>query len=114
MNDLTKEEIKILLLEWEKICLEHDKLMVTLSSIGIVPDGSFSDVLYKSNNKYMEFLAEKIGAEDWLEWYCWENDMGKKKFKASIGGGKEKSIKNIEDLTNLIIKYRNIKISMKG
>jgi len=46
--------------------------------------------------------VEMLNGMTWLNWFIYDNDCGKKGYTASVNAGKERSIKTIEDLLDLI------------
>lgn len=48
-------------------------------------------------------LAELLNAGDWLNWYCWENDMGAKGHEAGVKGKvPTKPCRNVKQLLRII------------
>ena len=64
--------------------------------------GGFCEVGYSLQSSYCGLLSEALGdSDEWIAWYCFENDFGAKKFEAKYDG-KEKPIRNLDDLWRLI------------
>lgn len=48
-------------------------------------------------------LARHLRAGDWLDWFCWENEMGARSHPASVKGKvKERPIRTVNHLLKLI------------
>lgn len=78
---------------------ESDSLNSNLSAIS---PGAICEVGYKFLDDYIKLLSEAVGDEDdWIEWYVFENNMGKRGMKAGYGG-KEKKITTLDQLWGLI------------
>ena len=65
-------------------------------------DGGFCEVGYWLQSSFCDLLSEALGDDEaWVSWYCFDNDFGAKKFEAKYDG-KEKPIRNLDDLWRLI------------
>lgn len=53
-----------------------------------------------------DVLAEHLGAGDWLDWFCWENEMGAKGLAAGVTSTKgkvhSKPIRTVKQLLKII------------
>lgn len=72
----------------------------------MLASGSFVAVDFGSGLlcAYMDAISRELGdfSEDtWLDWFVWDNDFGKKKFEAVVGG-KGIIVKNTKDLLKVI------------
>lgn len=70
----------------------------------VPPESPLIEAAYSVFDSYTECLSEVIGDKDeWLVWYCWENNMGERKFGVYLDGEeKERPIESLEDLADLI------------
>jgi hypothetical protein len=52
---------------------------------------------------YTAAVAREVGDEnDWLEWYCWENDMGAKGLEVTSTSGEPIKVKTVAHLARVI------------
>lgn len=65
-------------------------------------DGIVVNTFFTFIHDLIVFIQEKYNADDWIEWYIYENDFEKEKREASRGLKKMKKIKNVKDLWELI------------
>jgi hypothetical protein len=78
---------------------ESDSLNSNLAAIS--PD-AICAVGYHFLDDYINLLSEAVGDDsDWIEWYVFENEMGKKGMEAGYNG-KEEKITNLDQLWGLI------------
>lgn len=103
---LNKKEIKSRIEE----CIKQFQEIETLYDdcyklLGCDPESKFFTILYNTHTKYVKTLSESINDDfNWIDWYIWENDCGKKEYEAKASKWKkEKKIKNVEDLVNIIL-----------
>jgi len=68
------------------------------------PESKISRAIFDTFQKYTDALAIVIcDGYDWLEWYAWDNEFGKKGLQAKASSWKkEKKVKNLNDLLDLI------------
>jgi len=96
---MTKESFFIYMKSIQHFLAELDNLTKGIASIA---PGSVCEVGYHFLDDYIKLLSEAAGDDsDWIEWYVFENEMGKRKLKAGYGG-KEKKITNLDQLCDLI------------
>jgi len=77
-------------------------------TIGLDSDSQLGLALWKPFESYTDLLSEVVGDEDqWLWWYCLENDMGRKKLAARSGGRRMRVITGLNDLVWLLQKDDN-------
>ncbi len=70
--------------------------------LGLDPDGPTCTVFYELQNSLTLATAELVGdAENWLDWYWMENDMGRKGYPAGPVGA-TRPIETLDDLLWLI------------
>lgn len=105
-----RKETMLRLEQWKQ---HHSNLTAITKNLklllGCLANNPLSDVIWLTFESYTRTLVELLGAtswpDDWLTWYAYENDMGKKGLKAGYNG-KLKPIKNLGDLCRLIEKAR--------
>jgi hypothetical protein len=97
---MTREEKLKLLEGWKKCHDDNEALLESMKPIfGYLVESHIFKQLWSSFN-YLTLVTETLlGSEsEWLDWYCWENDMGKKGLEA----GYDKNIKPIKSLNDLL------------
>jgi len=74
--------------KWEASYLELDLQMDRLSAVvGSMVHSPFGEAVWGAWDNYTRALAELVGdGYEWLNWYCFDNDMGKKACKAGWEG----------------------------
>ena len=100
MKPQSRRQLLKLLTHWKSAFLQIEQTNAKLEAIfGVKPDAEIYTVLYATFHAYTEALSVLVGEEySWLHWYCWDNDMGKKKLKAN-----GKPIASLNDLLSLIL-----------
>ena len=85
---MTREEKLALLRQWEASYLELDLQMDRLSAVfGSMVHSPFGEAVWGAWGNYTRALAELVGdGYEWLNWYCFDNDMGKKAYEAGWEG----------------------------
>ena len=71
---------------------------------GSSPESKFAMSLWKSFENYTKSLQD-IFETDFLDWYCYENDMGKKGLSVVINKINYK-ITSLDSLIDIIVKYK--------
>ena len=73
-------------------------------AFGASPESSVVAALYNSHGKYTKLVEEKVGDDDdWLEWYLWDNEAGKRGLKdKAVSWKRDRRIRNTTDLAALI------------
>lgn len=100
---MTKKEILVLLKAWEASYKEVSKHFDKLHEIFPFNEAPLEDSVFNIFDNYTKVLSKLIGDKaEWLDWYCFENSFGEKKMKVKIGT-KEKTIKNLNDLVEMIL-----------
>lgn len=76
---------------------------------GCSPESELMCAMYIFMEHYMDLLAEKIGiGADWLGWFVWDNELGKKKLEAKAGSWpKPKPIPDVKSFAKLAIALRD-------
>lgn len=87
-----------LLKQWQDaitaVDAEVDKVMEVLR---IDPECPLFESIWKLQDVYTQYLSDKLGLGDWIYWYQYDNEMGKKGHEAGVVGNL-RSIKSFEDL----------------
>lgn len=100
MNKL--EKLKHGLMAISQFLVEQEKMKAGIAMLSL--EGNYHLTIgNKFIDEYIMILSELIGDEsDWVSWYVFTNDFGKKKMKAAIKGNKLKTIDTPEKLLKLI------------
>ena len=71
---------------------------------GLDCDSAVGKAIWQTFALYTDALSRAIGDTGaWLNWYCWANNMGDKKYEAKASTWKKKrKIKGLKDLCKLI------------
>lgn len=87
-----------MLLAWKDVVTtidaEAEKLLDLLDAS---PESPLFEAIWKIQDAYTSAVSEKLGLDDWLYWYQYDNDMGKKAHEAGVEGDM-RPIKTFEDL----------------
>lgn len=104
-----KEHTLSLLGDWAKHHTAVETLMDGIeASIGLDPNGPMFDTVWGLFDAYTATLAAEIGdLDDWLGWYHYETDMGKRS-KQVIVGKKTMQVKTLAQLAELIVSQRGV------
>lgn len=96
---MTKESFFIYMKSIQQFLNESDSLNSNLKAI---THGAICEVGYHFLDDYIKLLSEAVGdADNWIEWYVFENDMGKKRMKAGYNE-EPKRIVTLDQLWDLI------------
>jgi hypothetical protein len=101
----TKERMKFLR-EWETQFHLIDEAWTSLEKLfcGLDCDSQVGKAMWDTFYKYTKSIAVNIGdSGEWLDWYCWENDMGLRMMEAKAAAWKKmRKIVNLEVLCRAI------------
>lgn len=101
----TNDRLK-LLAEWQEQFEVCDKAWTACESVfrGLDPDSDLGKAVWGAFAKYTESVSSVIGDTDgWLNWYCWDNDMGANMMQAKAASWKKmRKICNLKDLCRVI------------
>ena len=101
---MDKADFAIYLNDISMFMNELDSLNEHISAIA---QGAVCDIGGHFLDSYIALLSESVGDDDnWVDWFVWENDFGKKKLKAGYDG-KEKKVCNVDQLWELIEEGKN-------
>lgn len=89
--------------QWQKTYEDLDQSFDLLKPVfGCVADGPLWEAAWRGFERYTATLGQLLGdGGDWLNWYCYENDMGAEGLRAGYGE-EMRPIKNLDDLLTLI------------
>jgi len=102
---MNKEEKQALLKEWEAVYSTAQNIYDQgYKLLMCAPESPWASVIFTAFEKYTKVLALVVEDKDqWLEWYVWENKMGKGKLKAKAPQWRtDKNINSTEKLLELI------------
>jgi hypothetical protein len=85
--DMTKEEKLDRLNRWVEDHSRMDAQMQALKAVvGMLAGSPLFHAVWDMFDSYTEAVAANVGdTQKWLDWYLWENDMGKKWLKVRTG-----------------------------
>ena len=92
------------LLEWQRIYglwqTQYEALQA-LTKCG--PEAPIALAMGQMWDAYTNAVAREVGDQnDWLDWYCWENDMGEKGLEVTSTSGKTIKVKTVAHLARVI------------
>ena len=103
---MTKKERMAFLREWEAQFRLIDEAWTSLEKLfrGLDCDFRIGKAMWDTFSKYTKAMSSQIGdSGEWLDWYCWENDMGLRMMEAKAAAWKKmRKIVNLEVLCRLI------------
>jgi len=103
---MTTKERMALLREWEAQFRLIDEAWTSLEKIfrGLDCDSEIGKAIWDTFAKYTKAISSQVGdTGEWLNWYCWENDMGLRMMAAKASVWKKmRKIVNLEVLCRLI------------
>lgn len=99
---MTKQEKIYLIQKLKQKLTKADKSMELMYSVfGRNPEGPFQDGIYGLFDMAIDGAAKAIGDDgDWLSWFIYENDWGKKGYEA--GRDELKPITTIDEFVDLL------------
>ncbi len=101
MLKLNRDETKALIESLVECHLAGESARLQAAkAIGCCPENPLFDAMFKMETLAIESVAKLIGDEgEWMEWFIWENDCGKKGMQCSVGSTSQmKAIYTIDDL----------------
>lgn len=99
----TKPDKKTLLVEWlDQHNATHSTYQQMKDLFDCNPECKAVSSMSTLFDKYTKLVSEKVGDKgEWLEWYLWDNEAGKRGSEVTINGKKIK-VKNLDDLLKVI------------
>ena len=101
----TKERMK-LLTEWKEQFEKCDNTWTDLEKLfrGLDCDSAVGKAIWQTFTLYTDALSKSIGDTGaWLNWYCWENNMGADGKKAKAAKWKRlQPVNTLSDLRRII------------
>lgn len=97
---MNKAEKLAVLQNWQTAYKNLDAAFDLLKpAVGVLCEGTLWDAVWFTFDQYTEILEHLLGDDSgWLNWYCYENDMGAKGYEAGYG----ENLRPIEDLDDLL------------
>ena len=102
---MTKDKAIGLLQRWQDSYNSLEAAYEPLTkAFGATYEGELPDAVWGMFDAYTNTLAHALGdTEDWLGWYCFETDMGKKDMRVFIPEVWDNApVKNVSDLYTVI------------
>jgi hypothetical protein len=66
-------------------------------------DGPFFDAIWKPFDSYAALVSDTIEDDnEFVQWFIWDNDCGKRAFKVTFKNGKSIKVKTVKDLIKVI------------
>jgi hypothetical protein len=89
--------------QWVKVCVKIDaRVNEWTKMLGLDIDSPLIQTLFEFETEYTSVCSQIVGDKsEWLNWYAFENDYGKKELEAGIPG-EMKRIVTLDDLLTLI------------
>lgn len=100
---VSKEIAKKEILKLVDLYESYEKLLDSIGSIfSFCPESPFFDLYGKMIDNQIRLIAKIIGDEyDYLNWFFFENDLGKKSFEVTFEG-KSIQVKDVDSLLEVI------------
>ena len=91
---------------------QHRTMMAQLEALqtvtGADPDSPIRCMIDDLFQTYTVAVAELVGDwDEWLTWFAWENDMGKKRMSVSLPHGKCLPVSTLKQLAKIIAESQN-------
>ncbi len=102
-----RENTLTLLTDWQKHHDAVEKMMAGIKQhMGLDQDGTMFVTVWAVFGAYTDALAVEVGDYfEWLDWYRFETDMGKRS-NSVIVNGKKKRIKTLANLCTVLLDER--------
>jgi hypothetical protein len=102
----TTAEIHDALLPWLATHIELELQFENLARVvGLADNNPLENTAYRVHQAYTEALSRELGDSfNWLHWFLYDNDRGKRGLEAKAPGWKKlRRIRNLHDLAKLIL-----------
>lgn len=101
---MNREEAKQLLDKLFSKKIELDKQWDAFEDIsGAASESPLGDAIWKLFDFAAIATAAAVGDDiGYVEWFIWDNDLGKKGYESIFAGGKKQKIKTVDDLLDVI------------
>lgn len=102
---MTQDETITVLTEWRDALVNSDTTCSDLlGPLKIEPKSPLYQTIWSLQGHYTRAVAALVGdRSEWMEWFCFDNAMGKNEHEASPGASYPmRKIKTINDLAKLI------------
>lgn len=92
------------LLEWQRMYDDWQAQYTALQALTKCgPEAPITLAMGRMWDAYTACLAREVGDEsEWLEWYCWENEMGAKGLEVTSTSGKTIKVTTVAHLARVI------------
>ena len=92
------------LLEWQRIYDAWQVQYIGLQALTKCgPDAPLTLAMGQMWDAYTNAVSREVGDEnDWLDWYCWDNDMGAKGMEVRTTSGKTIKVRTVAHLARVI------------
>jgi hypothetical protein len=92
------------LLEWQRIYDAWQVQYIGLQALTKCgPDAPLTLAMGQMWDAYTNAVSREVGDEnEWLDWYCWDNDMGAKGLEVTSTSGKTIKVKTLAHLARVI------------
>lgn len=99
-TEISKQEMLSILQDWADTRNElHKQCDAFLDLTAAAVDSKMMDSIYRMAGNYTAAVAKSIGDNTgMLEWFEWDNEMGRRGLCVSIANGREREIKTLKDL----------------
>lgn len=102
-----KKELHDLLVLWEKIYHNCLSMQNDLKIFGAEPGSPFLEKIWVNFISLTDYISKKYD-NDAFDWYCWENDMGNKKYEWMIDDVVY-PIDSLESLVEIVFMWNELK-----
>ena len=92
------------LLEWQRI---YDQWQVQYEALQALtkcgPEAPIALAMGKMWDAYTDAVAREVGDDsDWLQWHCWDNEMGARGLEVQATSGKKIKVRTVAHLARVI------------
>ncbi len=109
---MTRDQKIALLKQWQAQYDSNELACAALrKAMGDIAESPVFNAIWGSFDRYTEQVAARIGDIEtpndpnkttWMNWFCFDNDMGSRGLEAGIHGGEQHAIKTLADLLWII------------
>lgn len=102
---MTRDKAINLLQRWQDTYIALEAAYGPLEkAFGASYEGELPDAMWQMFDAYTQLLVDILGdTQDWLNWYCYETDMGKKEMRVFIPEVWDNApVKNVSELYTII------------
>ena len=113
---MTPTEILPILTEWRDTIQHAEReLDAVLAPLILIPESPLFEIQQRLMDAFTASVAAQVGDQDeWMSWYRFDNDWGKKAFECAPPGGKPRKVRTLRNLARLIVESnRSGKITLE-